>query len=91
MVQEQDTDKKTSVERFADMFKAFGQAVSEILDDPELKEKAKTFEESIVESAKILASNVKDDETEAKFREVGKEAEKLGRSIQDYFKEKRHK
>ena len=88
---QEETGKKKPVEQFGEMIKSFGDAISQIFNDPELKEKAKTFEESIVESAKILASNVKDDETKAKFREVGKEAEKLGKSIQDYFREKRHK
>ena len=88
---QEEASKKKPAEQFGEMIKSFGDAMSQIFNDPELKEKAKAFGDSIVESAKILASNVKDDETKAKFREVGKEAEKLGKSIQDYFKEKIHK
>jgi ribosomal-protein-alanine N-acetyltransferase len=88
---QEEAGKKKPAEQFSEMIKSFGDAIGQIFNDPELKEKAKTFRESVVESAKILASNVKDDETKAKFREMGKEAEKLGKSIQDYFKEKIHK
>ena len=91
MSQEENVDKKKPAEQFGEMIKSFGDAMSQIFNDTELKEKAKAFGESVAESAKILASNVKDDETKAKFREAGKEAENLGKSIQDYFKEKRHK
>ena len=59
MSQEQDTGKKTSAESFADMFRAFGQAVSEIFNDPELKEKAKEFAESAAEAAKTFGSRFK--------------------------------
>ena len=41
MSQEDNADKKTSTENFADIFRTFGQAISEIFNDPELKEKAK--------------------------------------------------
>jgi len=91
MSQEGNADKKKPAEQFGEMIKSFGDAMSQIFNDPELKEKARVFGESAVESARILASKVKDEDTRAKFREVGKEAENLGKSIQDYFKEKRHK
>ena len=86
MSQEQDADKKKPAESFADMFRAFGQAVSEILDDPELKEKAKEFTESAAESARTFGSRFKDEDAKARFRDVGTAAEDLGRSIKDSFK-----
>ena len=46
MSQESEPGKKSPAENFAEMFKAFGQAMSEIFDDPELKEKARDFVES---------------------------------------------
>jgi len=39
MSQEQNTGKKTPAENFGEMFRAFGDAISEIFDDPKLKEK----------------------------------------------------
>lgn len=36
-------DKRVAAERFGKLIKAFGETVSEVLDDPELKEKAKEF------------------------------------------------
>jgi ribosomal-protein-alanine N-acetyltransferase len=89
MSQEQDANKKTSAESFADMFKAFGQAVSKILDDPELKEKVKEFTESAAESAKTFGSRFKDDDVKAKFRDVGKAAEDFGKSIKESFKKEK--
>ena len=70
MSQEENSVKKTATENFSEMFKAFGDAVSEIFDDPKLKEKAKEFTESAAESAKIFGSRFKDEEVKAKFRDV---------------------
>ena len=68
MSQEQNADKKTSAENFADMFKAFGQTMSEIFNDPELKQKAKEFAESTAESAKAFGCRFKDEDVKDKFR-----------------------
>jgi vacuolar-type H+-ATPase subunit I/STV1 len=46
MSQEEKSDKKQSADKFAEMFRAFGQAVGEVFDDPELKRKAKEFADS---------------------------------------------
>ncbi|MFC2035149.1 hypothetical protein ACFLUJ_03385 [Chloroflexota bacterium] len=78
--------KKTSTEIFADMFRTFGQAISEIFNDPTLKEKAKEFTESAAESAKILGSRIKDEDVRDKFRDVGKAAEHFGKSLTEHFK-----
>ncbi|MFC2014098.1 hypothetical protein ACFLU8_04410 [Chloroflexota bacterium] len=86
MSQEQNSDKKTSGENFAEMFKAFGQAMSEIFNDPELKKKAKEFADSAAESAKVFGSRVKDEDVKDKFRDVGKAAENFGTNIADCFK-----
>jgi hypothetical protein len=73
------------------MFRAFGQAVSEIFNDPELKEKAKEFTESAAESAKTFGSRFKDEDVKDKFRDVGKAAEDFGKSIADHFKKDKEK
>ena len=75
-----------TVENFGEMFKAFGDAISEIFDDPKLKEKAKEFAESATESAKIFGSRFKDEEVKDKFRDVGKAAQDFGKSVVDCFK-----
>ena len=62
MSQEQNEDKKTSTESFTEIFKTFGQAMSEIFNDPELKQKAKEFAESAAESAKALGSRFQDED-----------------------------
>ena len=43
MSQEDKSQGKATAERFGEMVKAFGNAISEIFDDPILKEKAKEF------------------------------------------------
>jgi hypothetical protein len=86
MRQEEKSDKKMTVENFCEMFKAFGNAISEIFDDPKLKEKAKEFAESATESAKIFGSRFKDEEVKDKFRDVGKAAQDFGKSVVDCFK-----
>ena len=86
MPQEEKSDKKMTVENFGEMFKAFGDAISEIFDDPKLKEKAKEFAESATESAKIFGSRFKDEEVKDKFRDVGKAAQDFGKSVVDCFK-----
>ncbi|MFC1904927.1 hypothetical protein ACFLXT_04110 [Chloroflexota bacterium] len=86
MSQEQNSDKKTSAENFADIFKTFAQAMSEIFNDPELKQKAQEFADSAAESAKVFGSRFQDEDVKGKFRDVGKAAENFGANIADCFK-----
>jgi len=91
MSQEENSSKKTATENFGEMFKAFGDAISEIFDDPKLKEKAKEFAESATESAKIFGSRFKDEDVKAKFRDVGGVAQDFGKSVADCFKADKNK
>ncbi len=89
MSQEKNSSKKAAIENFGEIFKTFGNAISEIFDDPKLKEKAKEFAESAVESAKIFGHRFQDDEVKDKFRDVGKAAQDFSKSIKDCFKAKK--
>lgn len=84
-------DKKSPGESFADMFKEFGSAMSEIFNDPKLKEKAREFGESASASAKVFASRFKDEDVKKKFKDVGKAAKNFGEGVADYFKDDREK
>jgi len=84
--QEEKTQEKIIAETFGEMIRTFGDAISEVFDDPKLKEKAKEFAESAAESAQIFGSRFKDEEVKAKFREAGKAAQDFGKGITDYFK-----
>ena len=86
MSQEDSPDKKQAAENFAEMFRSFGKAISEVFNDPELKTKAKEFADSAADSAKALGSRFQDEDVKDKFRDVGKAAEEFGRSIADHFK-----
>ena len=86
MSREENVGKKQASEAFAEMFRAFGDAVSEIFDDPELKEKAKEFGRSAAQSAGAFGSRFKDEDVRAKFREVGKAAQEFGKNVADHFR-----
>jgi len=74
-------------ESLGELVKEFGDAVSKIFDDPELKKKAKEFGDSAVKSAKLFGQRFKDEEVKSKFRDVGKAARDFGDSVSDHFKE----
>jgi ribosomal-protein-alanine N-acetyltransferase len=79
-------DRKKAAEKLGKVMKTFGDTVSEIFEDPELREKAKEFSLSVVDAAaKVVNSRIKDDEVRAKFKDVGKAAQDLGRSITGHF------
>ena len=86
MVKKAVYDRKKAAEKLGKVMKTFGDAVSEILEDPELRDKAKEFSLSVVDAAaKVVNSRIKDDEVRTKFKDVGKAAQDLGRSITDHF------
>ncbi len=84
---EDKTSGQKAADNFSAMFKKFGEAMSEILNDPELKEKAKELGDSAAASAKTLGKRFQDEEVKKKFREVGQAAEEFGKSVSEYFGE----
>ncbi len=89
MDEEKNDQKKGTVDSFASMFKEFGNAVAEIFNDPKLKEKAKEFGESAVESAKALGERFKDEDVKSKFKDVGKAAQEFGQNVSESFKDEK--
>ncbi len=87
MSEEQKSESKRATDTFAGMLRAFGQALEEVFDDPQLKQSAREFADSAVDSARTLAGRFGDDDVKAKFREVGRAAEEFGRSVEAYFEE----
>lgn len=83
----EETSKKKAPEAFAEMFRTFGNAISEIFNDPQLKEKARDFGKSAADSAETFGKRFKDEDVKAKFKDVGRAAQEFGKSIADYFKE----
>ena len=76
-------------ESLGQMLAAFGQAISEIFNDPELKAKAKEFGDAATESAATLGRRFEDDDVKEKFRQAGAAAEDFGRTLSDHFKSER--
>ena len=68
-------------ENLGELVKEFGDVVSKIFDDPELKKKAKDFGDSAVKSAKLFGKRFKDEEVKNKFKDVGKAARDFGDSV----------
>ena len=68
-------------ENLGELVKEFGDAVSKIFDDPELKKKAKDFGDSAAKSAKLFGKRFKDDEVKSRFKDVGEAAGNCGNSV----------
>ncbi|AHB13649.1 MULTISPECIES: GNAT family N-acetyltransferase [Dehalococcoides] len=80
-------NSRKAAESFGDMLAAFGSAVSEIFNDPSLKEKAKEFGKSVSSSAEAVTNRFKDEEIKVKFKEVGDAAQIFGKNVSNIFKD----
>ena len=81
MMENNNENQAKLTDSFCRIFTSFGQALSEILNDPELKAKAKEFGASAAASASLFAGRFKDEEVKEKFEEVGKAAQEFGNGI----------
>lgn len=88
---DKNASENQAADKFVEIFRAFGQAIGGVFDDPDLKSKSKEFADSAADSAKILANRFKDEEVRAKFKDIGKAAKEFGKSLTDYFKEEKRK
>ena len=85
-VKEKKTNKSESAQAIGNMLKKFGDTLSEIMDDPKLREKARDFSASVVDAAaKFAATKVKDEDVRAKLVDIGKAAQSLGNSMVEEF------
>ena len=81
------SERETAAERFGELFKKFGDAMGDIMDDPELRAKAKEFSKVAVDAAaRVIEKKIKDEEIRKKFRNVGEAAQNLGESLEKNFK-----
>lgn len=80
-------NSRKAAESFGEMLAAFGSAVSEIFNDPSLKEKAKEFGRSVSNSAGAVTDRFKDEEVKVKFKEVGDAAQSFGKNVSNIFKD----
>jgi ribosomal-protein-alanine N-acetyltransferase len=80
-------EKETAAEKFGKMMRRFGDTLGDIMEDPELRKKAREFAQSAVDAAaKVANSKIKDEEAKARFRSVGKAAQDFGKSVEENFK-----
>lgn len=79
-------ETKNAAEIVGGMFKDFGNTISEILEDPELKEKARDLASALAEAAmKVAEEKVTDEEVRSKLRNVGKATRMLGEKLEKHF------
>jgi len=77
---------KSPVEGFSEMVKQFGETISKIFNDPELKKKSKEFARSAEKSAKAFGKRFKDEGVKEQFTDFKKAARGFGKSVSEYFK-----
>ncbi len=86
MPSKEKVEKNEAAERLGKLIKAFGDTISDIMQDPKVREKAREFSDSVIDAAAKVASNkVKDEDVREKFVDVGKAAQSLGKSVVNEF------
>lgn len=79
-------DAKKDAENLGKMIRSFGNTIAEIFEDPEIREKAKEFSQSVIDSAaKVVESKLRSQQSKAKFRDAGKAAQSLGKTLVEHF------
>jgi len=79
-------DRKKDAENLSKMIRSFGETISEIFEDPELRKKAKDFSQSVIDSAaKVVETKIRSDEAKRKFRDAGRAAQSLGKTLVEHF------
>jgi [ribosomal protein S5]-alanine N-acetyltransferase len=77
---------KKDAETLGKIIRSFGETISEIFEDPELRKKAREFSQSVMDSAaKVVEGKLKREETKKKFRDAGKAAQSLGKTLVEHF------
>jgi hypothetical protein len=68
------------------VIKSFGDAISEIFEDPNLRQKAKDFSQSVIDAAaKYMESRVTASAAKKKFRDAGRAVQSLGKTMVEHF------
>ena len=79
-------DAKKDAETLGKMIRSFGNTIAEIFEDPEIREKAKEFSQSVMDSAaKVVEGKLKTAATKKKLRDAGRAAQSLGKTLVEHF------
>ncbi len=78
---------KDAIKDFKKIFEEFGDAISEIFNDPKLKKEAKNFGNSAVNSVKTFVERFKDEDVKRQFRQMGKAANRFGKKMEKIAKD----
>jgi len=80
------TDVKKDAEDLGKMIRSFGNTIAEIFEDPEIRQKAKDFSQSVIDSAaKVVEKKIRSSQAKAKFRDAGRAAQSLGKTLVEHF------
>jgi ribosomal-protein-alanine N-acetyltransferase len=85
MDENENSNRSGIAQNFGDMVKAFTEAISQIFNDPSLKEKGKDFGQAAQKSAEIFAHRFKDEDVKDKWGDVAEAAKEFGQSVSDLF------
>jgi len=79
-------DVKKDAEDLGKMIRSFGNTIAEIFEDPEIREKAKELSQSVIDSAaRVVESKLRSNQSKAKFRDAGRAAQSLGKTLVERF------
>jgi len=85
-VEAKKVDAKKDAEDLGKMIRSFGNTIAEIFEDPEIREKAKDLSQSIIDSAaRVVESKIRNQQSKAKFRDAGRAAQSLGKTLVEHF------
>ena len=85
-MEKESSNRSHPVEDFRAIFEAFGKAISEVFNDPELKEKAKELGNSIAKSAETFGNRFQMRMSKGNSEKQVRRLKKFGKSIANYFK-----
>lgn len=75
-----------AAEDFKKVLKELGDALSEVFDDPKLKNEVKRMSRSAVKSAKTFGKRFQDREVREKFKKAGRSAQKFAKEVEKIIK-----
>ena len=79
-------DVKKDAEGLGKIIRTLGEAMGEVFEDPELRQKAKEFSQSVIDAAaRVAESKMRTEAAKRKFSDAGRAAQSLGKTLVERF------